>query len=121
MKHIFIHRSDMQVWHKAVNGEQVDWAEFFAGWEACVDAPASCVWRELLEAFPDALLLHSVLDADRWYDSTLETLYTNLPGFFPKYLQAVIPFTKQWTNMMEKFIWQGTFKGRFTDRDFAIS
>jgi Sulfotransferase domain len=65
MKHIFTHRGDMQVWHRAVNGEQVDWAEFFEGWEACVDAPASCVWRELLEAFPDALLLHSVLDADR--------------------------------------------------------
>jgi hypothetical protein len=62
-----------------------------------------------------------MMSAHRWYDSTLETLYTNLPGIFPKYLQAVIPFTKQWTNMMEKFIWQGTFKGRFTDRDFAIS
>jgi hypothetical protein len=47
----------------------VPWNKVFAGYAAAVDNPASCVWRELLEANPAAkviLTLHP-RGADAWY------------------------------------------------------
>jgi hypothetical protein len=99
----------------------VDWVAFFNGWESCLDVPACCVWRELIAAFPDALVLHSVLPADRWYESTLETIYKHTEKLYQKWWQALFPWAKRRAFMEDQLYWKGQFDGRFEDRDFAIS
>src|SRR5262245_33965776 len=52
-----------------------DWDTIFAGYRATVDWPAAAFWRELLVRYPDAKVLLSRRDADRWYDSVMNTIY----------------------------------------------
>eukprot|EP00953_Heterococcus_sp_UTEX-ZZ885_P005616 3497-Heterococcus_DN1.PRE.3 len=121
MIEVINHKEHMATWLAAAKREKVDWVTFFDGWESCVDAPTCCVWRELLIAFPDALVLHHVLPPDRWYDSSYETIYKHGINLYPKWWQAVFPWSKQWTFMLDTLYWKGLFQGRFEDREFAIN
>lgn len=66
---------DIPVWHRAVEGELPDWESFLADYRAAVDWPAAAFWRELSEAFPDALVLLSTRDADAWWTSASNTIF----------------------------------------------
>jgi hypothetical protein len=45
------------------------------GFQAAVDWPAAAYWRELAEHYPDAKVILTVRDPDRWYDSVSETIF----------------------------------------------
>jgi Sulfotransferase domain len=117
---IFAHTEDVATWHAAAKGEKVDWAALYKNYNSTLDTPGNCCWRELLEAFPDALLLHSKLKPERWYESTLETVYTTSTQY-PLLHQLFVPWTRLWTDMLNIFVWQGVFGGRFLDKEYAIS
>jgi Sulfotransferase domain len=121
MQEVFKNPQHMSVWYAAAKGEQVDWLAFFEGWEATVDAPGSSVWRQLLTAFPDALVLHSVLPPERWYNSFFETVWTHTPTMYPRWVQALVPWTRKMTYMQQKLMLEDDFQGRFADREYAIS
>jgi hypothetical protein len=62
-------------WELALAGGTPDWDELFAGYTAAVDWPTSLFWRELNEAFPEALVLLSTRDsAATWYQSVERTI-----------------------------------------------
>jgi len=102
-----------------VRGEPVDWHRLFAGYRSQVDFPGACVWRELLDAFPDAKVLHTVRDPDRWYDSTLETIYPIRDAVAP-WLRRAVPIVDQALRVNDALIWDGVFEGRLEDRQRAI-
>lgn len=107
-------------WARAVNGEKVDWTEVFDGFQSTVDWPGCSVYPELMETFPDAKVILTVRDPQRWYDSVYNTIYQyakDVPDD-PRYradegMAEVMP-------MIKKMIWQDTFDGRFEDRDYAV-
>lgn len=51
-----------------------DWADFLGDYCATLDAPAAYFWPELSEAFPDAIVLLSIRDADSWWESASQTV-----------------------------------------------
>lgn len=62
-------------WRRALAHETVDWDQLLAGFVASADWPASLFWRELSEAYPDALVLLSMReDAETWWHSADETI-----------------------------------------------
>ena len=63
-------------WHQAAEGDMPDWNRVFEGYAAQVDWPGASFWPELMEAFPDALVLLSVRDHERWYDSASNTIFS---------------------------------------------
>jgi hypothetical protein len=64
-----------QEWRSALEGHSPDWEQVFGGYVAAVDWPASAFWRELSEAYPDALVLLSVRDSAKiWYESMKVTV-----------------------------------------------
>ncbi len=65
-------------WLAAARGEPVDWQVLLAGYHAQVDWPGCALWRELLDAFPDAKVVLSVRDLDSWYDSFRSTIVRSL-------------------------------------------
>jgi hypothetical protein len=75
MRELFAHPEHVPVWHGAALGTMPDWPEFFAGHGAAVDSPAAYFWPELLAAFPEALVLLSVRDAESWWRSASETIF----------------------------------------------
>ncbi len=64
----------VDLWLDAAAGKPV-WDSIFDGYAATVDFPASNYWRELADFYPDAKIVHSVRDAERWFESTQETIF----------------------------------------------
>lgn len=118
MMEVMRHPSHVKYWLAAANGEPVDWEALFSGFEAAVDFPSSIYYKEMMQAFPDAKVVHTVREPQRWYDSTLETIYQadKLPAWAMRWL----PFVGAMARMINKAVWDGLFSGRFEERDFAI-
>lgn len=102
-----------------VRGEPVDWNLLFADYRSQVDYPGAAVWRELLAAFPEAKVLHTVRDPDRWYDSTRDTIYPARTMVAP-WVRKALPLVDLAFDVNDALIWNGLFEGRFEDRDRAI-
>lgn len=105
-------------WTRAAQGETLDWRQIFDGYRSTVDWPGAAYWRELTEAFPEAKVLLTVRDPERWYDSTYNTLYQfalAAPGFdfADKPMAGFKP-------AIDRMLWKGIFGGRFEDKDHAI-
>ena len=65
----------VDLWLDAANGN-ADWDAIFDGYAATVDFPASNYWRELAEKYPDAKVLLSLRDPEKWFASTQETIFS---------------------------------------------
>ncbi len=106
-------------WSRAVDGDPVDWDAVFDGYQATVDWPGCTFWRELVSTYPDAKVILTVRDAQRWYESTYNSIYqlsgrdgsaaeTGEDGDLAKMVPT-----------LRKLIWDGTFGGRFDDAEHA--
>jgi len=75
MIEVFMKPERVPLWVAAGAGEP-DWDAIFEGYQAVVDYPGAMFWRELVDYYPDAKVLHSVRDPDRWFESTQETIFS---------------------------------------------
>ena len=100
----------LQEWLDLAEGGERHWSSTFSGYQAAVDWPSSAFWRELIDVYPEAKVVLTVRDPDRWYDSIEKTLYA-------QYLQARGQNTL-FARMVQPMIWDGIFGGRF-DRESA--
>src|SRR4051812_21490125 len=75
MIEVFGRPDDIEVWRRAVNGDQPDWSAFLADYESAVDWPACSFWREISAANPEAVVLLSSRDADGWWKSATNTIF----------------------------------------------
>jgi hypothetical protein len=75
--------------------------------------PGCFYWRELLDHFPHAKAILTIRDAGAWYRSAAETIYALAQAYQP-------PGHDHAPGMSDLIIWQGTFGGRFADRDHAL-
>jgi hypothetical protein len=78
MAEVFAHPEHVAPWHEAARGGAPDWQALFTGYRAAVDWPAAAFWPELMEAFPDALVVLSVRDADSWWRSANGTIFPSI-------------------------------------------
>ena len=125
---VFTHPEHVRFWEAARRGERVDWAGFLSGYGVTVDWPACAFYAELMEAFPEASVILTVRDPERWYESTRTTIYelsrvtaasrTARVAFGLVSLLTFGGFAR--TGAAEEIIWNGTFDGRFEDRPHAI-
>ena len=118
-------KSHLDFWQKVANGPagaQYNWEQVFSKYSAAVDNPASCVWRELLSAYPNARVVLTVhpRGAEAWYESTVETIYFTETMWQFKVLKFTTPFGKKMGDMCRKLIWQRAHKGTMSDRGKAI-
>jgi hypothetical protein len=130
MTEVFANPEHARFWRAAWRGEPVDWDGILKGYEAAVDWPACTFYAELMERYPDAKVLLSVRDPERWYESTRSTIYelgrisTGSPlsrlsfAFF--FLLVFGTFKTGQGPMTEEIVWRGTFDGRFEDKRHAI-
>lgn len=68
-------RRNVPLWLDVVAGKP-DWDTVFQGFQSTTDYPACTYWRELAEYYPDAKVLLTVRDADSWFDSVTETIFS---------------------------------------------
>lgn len=104
-------------WARVTAGEAVDWDEVFEGFVATVDWPACNFYRELAQAYPEAKILLSLRDPEKWWESVHNTIYQALTADHA----GSPPNMQKQMAMARKLILENTFDGRFEDRDYAIS
>jgi hypothetical protein len=130
MTEVFAHPEHADFWVAAWRGEPVDWDGVLGDYEATVDWPACTFYQELMRRHPDAKVLLSVRDPERWYESTRSTIYELTRLLEGSTISRVIfgvvgllvfgGFTGRRSSLANDLIWQGTFDGRFEDKAYAI-
>jgi hypothetical protein len=118
MMEVFQNPSHAKQWLAAADGRPVDWAQLFADYGATVDWPACTFWRELVDYYPDAKVLLSVRDPERWYKSMSATIFRLLQQTLPDDMDADM---RSRVEMVARIVRQMTFDGRLDDKDHAIS
>ncbi|MEV4115518.1 sulfotransferase family protein [Nonomuraea sp. NPDC049695] len=113
MRELFTSPAHAEEWLRVAEGGEPDWKRLLDGFASTIAWPAACYWRELAAAFPEAKVLLIVRDPASWYASMRRTLYRTRPA-------EAGPGTSVRDQVIEKIVWQGTFSGRFEDRDHAI-
>ena len=99
--------------------DDVDWARVFDGYRASCDWPSCNFYAELARRFPDAKVVLSVRDADRWYDSVAGTIRAHSVLGARSHLM-LYPRMRRFYRMVDRIVWQGSFHGRFDERAYAI-
>ena len=128
MLEVFSHPEHAQRWEAAWLGEPVDFDDLLEGYESAVDWPACAFYEELMERYPDAKVILTVRDPERWYESVRNTIYAlSMTVSGSRLLRLVFGLrsllrygTFSRGNMAREIIWDGTFDGRFEDRRYAI-
>jgi hypothetical protein len=114
--------SRLPLWQAAASGDDVDWQALFAGFEATVDWPGCTFYEPLMEVFPQAKVLLTVRDPEAWYESAKNSIYASLIAGRKGELAGgtSTPPSQEAFAMISTLIWEGTFHGRFEDREYAI-
>jgi hypothetical protein len=130
MTEVFAHPEHADFWVAAWHGEPVDWEGVLGDYEATLDWPACTFYEELMRRHPEAKVLLSVRDSERWYESTRSTIYELTRLIEGSTISRVIfglvsllvfgGFTGRRSSLANDLIWQGTFDGRFEDKAYAI-
>ena len=74
MVEVFRHPESMQLWVDAAEGRP-DWDAIFKDYHSMVDYPGAAHWRAIADYYPDAKVLHTVRDPDKWFESTQATIF----------------------------------------------
>jgi Sulfotransferase domain len=110
-------------WRAAVEGEEVDWDALLDGYEATVDWPGATFYEQLADRYPDAKVVLTERDPEAWYESTKRTIHAVREAMLNGEIgpdDGDVHAEPEVMQMIGRLIWEGTFDGRFLDRDHAI-
>ncbi|MEZ5560256.1 MAG: sulfotransferase [Pseudomonadales bacterium] len=117
MMEVFQHPDHVRIWRDAAAGRPVDWDALFEGYQSSCDWPSCTFWQEQMAHYPDARVILSERDPERWYQSVMSTIY---PGSLAQ-RASDDPANQAWAAMAFELVWDGTFHGRIEDKDYAIA
>jgi hypothetical protein len=128
MESLLRNPEQVKYWQSAYKEENVDWDTMFDGYQSIVDFPGSMYYKELFEHYPNAKVILSVRDPEKWYQSALSTIFSFDPGVAVKLkILFKMPFSSTARNLLkviklnDKSIWAKFFEGKFKDKDYAIN
>jgi hypothetical protein len=110
MKEVIDHPQTAPLWMDAADGRP-DWNRIFEGYASCIDAPSCYFWREIWKVYPDAKIIMTERDPEKWFESVNSTV-----------------FSRRWKETTSKMPLAAFFKkltfdhygDRLDDRDFMI-
>lgn len=126
MIEVFDRPDHVALWESAARGEAVDWSRIFGDYRAAVDWPAAAFYAELMQRYPDARVILTVRDPDRWYESARATIYgiqslAASPLFsLGARLSPRMRTMQRAALMAADLVWRQTFGGCFEYREHAI-
>lgn len=107
MSEVLANAGHTGLWNDAADGRP-DWETIFKDYQSTVDFPASIYWRELAQFYPDAKIILSLRDAERWFESAQETILS------PKMWAFAGPTV--WGGMLDRTIGR-LFENKIHDHD----
>ena len=114
-------------WEDLFSGKTTDFDKLFEGYQSAVDFPAAAYYKELMAYYPDAKVILTYRDPEKWYESASKTIFKSLPApilpvtrlvglvnknisYFPRIYKNVI------SAIFEKFL-----HGRKDDKAYVIN
>jgi len=116
MNEVFDHPDHVLLWKDKVLGEPIDWESIFTNYQAAVDWPVCSYWQELSEFYPDAKVLLSVREPEKWHASMAKTIFPELshpPPTTSEHLQVR-------HEMARMLILEQTFESKMSDMEHVI-
>ncbi|WP_214411804.1 sulfotransferase family protein [Sphaerisporangium fuscum] len=114
-------------WLEIARGRPVNWDDVLGGYDSCVDWPAAAYWRELADAYPEAKVLLTVRDPERWYASMEATILqqrrrgSTAGGRLMRGISSLLGTDfAAFTTMASLTVDQRVFDGRLDDREHAL-
>jgi hypothetical protein len=101
-------RGDLDMWNNYMEGKsEMDWHKLFSGYEAVMDVPSYLYVPEIMKAFPDAKVILSVRDPEKWYVSFVDTIEKHNANVIPlMFLPSFKAFQRAFQNAV-KFVFGG--------------
>src|SRR6476661_1464331 len=62
-------------WQTLQAGKEPDWEDLFKGYKATVDFPGCMYYKQMMVKYPDAKVILTLRDADKWWQSAHDTIY----------------------------------------------
>ena len=103
-------------WVKAARGEAIDWVALFDGYQSSCDWPSCNFWREQLEVWPDAKVILTQRDPERWYTSVMNTIWQSSS----EAASSDDPTIRAGADMAFEVIWDPIFDRRMDDKQHVI-
>jgi hypothetical protein len=126
MRVLFENPEGLSVWEKAADNKPVDWHNELYGakqFTATCDFPSSSVYEDMMKQYPDAKVILTVRNAEKWYESASETIYQFHANVAIKHCFYWSSWMGRWHAMVAKLCWDstGTLRGTMDDKNAAIA
>lgn len=127
MEELFRNPEGVKQWKQAYEGNSTDWDTLFKDYQSIVDFPGSIYFKELADFYPNAKVILTVRDPEKWYQSALKTIYSfdPGPGLKLKMLTKMV-YSAKARNLFKsillnnKSIWGRLFDGKFKNKEHAL-
>ncbi|ORY06456.1 hypothetical protein K493DRAFT_203324 [Basidiobolus meristosporus CBS 931.73] len=111
------------LWVEVTQGKRPNWDKIFEGFKATVDNPACWWYKDLMKKYPDAKVVLTVRDPEKWYKSCYDTVFT-LHKVMNKAIElgSADERALQIADLVNSTVWgpTGCFQGRFEDKEWMI-
>ena len=127
MTEVFANPWQVPYWQAAIDDKPVDWHTLMAVYQSTTDWPACSFYEQLMHAYPNAKVILSVRNPEKWYESATATIYRVSKLSRTPILPLIAltnPMLKkrlQSVRIVNGLVWKKTFQDNFADKDFAIS
>jgi hypothetical protein len=112
------------------NPASADWHRIFDGFGSAVGSPSTPFWREIADAFPEAKIILTIREPQRWYESASATiseayapqpLTTRLLTWLSSRRPGGDNAAVQAMEEVQQRIWEREVGGDFADREHTIA
>ena len=117
MMEVQMNPGHVDAWRDLAKGIEPDWQQLFEGYQASVDWPSCNFWREQLRAFPDAKVLLSRRDSEKWYASVMNTIWPASQAN----AKNEHPAAQAGSALAYEVIWDRVFDRRMDDKAHVIA
>ena len=113
MREIMMNPASAALWAEAADApDQADWDKVLEGYHSTTDAPGCSFWRELVDFYPDAKVIHSRRDPEKWFESTQATVFS------PQWVERTLSLPLR--DFFEKAVY-AKFGAHLHDRDSMLA
>jgi len=118
MEEVLKHPQHLKYWAEIMEGGKEDWETLFNGYHSATDWPVAAYYQELMAVYPDAKIILTVRDPERWYKSIMHTIYQLSRRF--RRLARILPTAHRFLEGMEQVVWRDIFHNKLEKKAEAI-
>ena len=126
MTEVFNNPWQIPFWQAAIDEKPVDWHMLLSGYQSTTDWPCCSFYEQLMQAYPNAKVILSVRDPEKWYESASATIYRvstlSRTPVFPliALTNSMVRKRLQSVRIVNDLVWKKTFQDNFADKEYAI-